>query len=203
MPFEIFSIVSDGQRYNCNCTIVPSTGASSPLVEPSLIAPVVPGPAELDFFIGSSGGTSPAPGGGGGGGGGSGGGVTYLNGAPACGPGASDFSSRVIPGGFSNPNVAISFKDPTGRNEYEGVKRSDGRWQTKEEYWNEIVMEAGLKPGPQFGTVNCQGGCPANLSDLLLQSAMANSDRRNVYIGDKSKMENGGDCYAGSDNVVR
>lgn len=133
------------------------------------------------------------------GGGGGGGGPSYPHGEPLCDAGAQKFSSRIITDGAKNPDLGLTQKDPTGRNEYAGVRRGDGNYQTKAEYWREVVTEAGLTPGPLPGSVDCSKGCPDNLSELIIASLMANADRTNIYIGEKSKMAGGG--YCGPDQV--
>lgn len=96
-------------------------------------------------------------------------------------------------------DTRFTYDDPNGLNEWEAIEMSgDPKFITKEEWSAKVMLDAGLKPGPGFGQVDCSAGCPPDVSERVKASMLRNAGRK-IYI---TKKDGDGDsCPTGTGRI--
>lgn len=98
-----------------------------------------------------------------------------------CGAEASRFEARET--GKDRPVKRLSYDDPNGLNEWEGIEMPDGKILSKEEWSDMVIRQAGFTPAG-FGIVDCGGPCPADASDRVKNAMLANNGKK-IYVVDR------------------
>lgn len=97
-----------------------------------------------------------------------------------CSPAGDRLAGKKIPNGVNNLTQRLTYDDPNGLNEWEGIELSDGRILTKEEWSDMVMIQAGAKPAG-FGMIDCSAGCPPDIGERIKNAMLANNGKK-IYI---------------------